>query len=36
MELLMIVVGLIGFAVVGRVAGADSRPRFDDEPHREI
>lgn len=36
MELLVIVVGLIGFAFVARVAGADSRPRFDDEPHREI
>jgi hypothetical protein len=36
MELLMMVVGLIGFALVGRIAGADSRPRFDDEPRREI
>jgi hypothetical protein len=36
MELLMMVAGLIGFALVGRVAGADSRPRFDDEPHRQI
>jgi hypothetical protein len=36
MELVMMVVGLIGFALVGRVAGTNSRPRFDDEPHREI
>lgn len=36
MELLAVVVGLIGFALVARVAGADSRPRFDDEPHRQI
>lgn len=36
MELLMMVAGLIGLALVGRVAGADSRPRFDDDPHREI
>jgi hypothetical protein len=36
MELLALVVGLIGFAYVARVAGADSRPRFDEEPHREI
>jgi hypothetical protein len=36
MELLMVVAGLIGFALVGRVAGADSRPHFDDDPHREI
>jgi len=36
MELLMMVVGLIGFALVGRIAGANSRPRFDDDPHREI
>ena len=36
MELLAVVMGLIGLAFVGRAAGADSRPRFDDEPHREI
>jgi hypothetical protein len=36
MELLAVVIGLIGLALVGRAAGADSRPRFDDEPHREI
>jgi hypothetical protein len=36
MELLIMVAGLIGFALVGRVAGVDSRPRFDDDPHREI
>ncbi len=36
MELLVMVVGLIGFAFAGRVAGADSRPPFDDEPRREI
>ena len=36
MELLAVVMGLIGLALAGRVAGADSRPRFDDEPHREI
>ena len=36
MELLAIVMGFIGLALAGRVAGADSRPRFDDEPHREI
>jgi hypothetical protein len=36
MELLAVVVGLIGFAFAARVAGANSRPPFDDEPHREI
>ncbi len=36
MELLALVMGLIGIAFVGRFAGKDSRPRFDDEPHREI
>jgi hypothetical protein len=36
MELLVMMLGLVGLALVGRVAGADSRPGFDDEPHREI
>ena len=36
MELMAMVVGLIGFALVARIAGADSRPRFDEEPHRQI
>ena len=36
MELLAVVMGFISLALAGRVAGADSRPRFDDEPHREI
>ena len=36
MELLATMVGLIGLAFVGRLAGADSRPGFDDEPRREI
>ena len=36
MELLVVVMGLIGLALVALAAGADSRPRFDDEPHREI
>jgi hypothetical protein len=36
MELMMVVAGLIGLALAGSVAGADSRPRFDEEPHREI
>ena len=36
MELLAVVMGFIGLALAGRVSGADSRPRFDDEPHREI
>ena len=35
-ELLAVVIGLIGLALAARVAGADSRPRFEDEPHREI
>jgi hypothetical protein len=36
MELLAVVMGFIGLALAGRAAGTDSRPRFDDEPHREI
>ncbi len=36
MELLAVVMGLIGMALVAQVAGADSRPRFDDEPHRQV
>lgn len=36
MELLAVVMGLIGLALAGRFAGADSRPGFDDEPHRQI
>ena len=36
MELLIIVIGLAVFAVTSAVAGADSRPRIDDEPHRAI
>lgn len=36
MELLAVVMGLIGLALAARAAGTDSRPRFDDEPHREI
>ena len=36
MELLVVVMGLIGLALAGRFAGAESRPRFDDEPHRQI
>ena len=36
MELVAVVMGLIGMALVGRVAGADSRPRFDDQPHRQV
>ena len=36
MELLIMALGLIGLALIGRFAGADSRPRFDDEPHRQI
>ena len=36
MELVAFVIGIIGMALVGRIAGADSRPRFDDEPHRQV
>ena len=36
MGLLIMALGLIGLALVGRLAGADSRPCFDDEPHRQV
>lgn len=36
MELALMLMGLIGLAFAGRVVGADSRPRFDDEPHRAL
>jgi hypothetical protein len=36
MELLMMVVGLVGFALAAGLGGADSRPRLDDEPRRAI
>jgi hypothetical protein len=36
MELVLIAIGFIGLAFAGRVAGADSRRRFDDEPHRSL
>ena len=36
MELLIIVVALFLLPVLSAVAGADSRPRLDDEPRRAI
>jgi hypothetical protein len=36
MELLIIVIALFLIPVVSAVAGADSRPRLDDEPRRAI
>ena len=36
MELLVVMVAFIGLALAARASGADSRPRFDDEPHRAI
>ena len=36
MELLVIVVLMVGLGVAGRVAGADSRPSFDEPQHRQI
>lgn len=36
MELLVILLILSLFTLTSLVAGADSRPRFDEEPHRAI
>jgi hypothetical protein len=36
MELLIILIGLALFSALSAIAGADSRPRLDDEPHRAI
>lgn len=39
MELVLVMVGMVGMvvlAVAALVAGADSRPRIDDEPRRAI
>lgn len=36
MELLIIAVTLAVLALAAVLGGADSRPRFDDEPHRAI
>ena len=36
MELLIVLIVLSLLALTSVVAGADSRPRLDDEPHRSI
>jgi hypothetical protein len=36
MELLLIVVVLVAFALGAALTGYDSRPKLDDEPHRAI
>lgn len=36
MELLIALIGLSLFVLISLVAGADSRPRLDDEPHRSL
>ncbi len=36
MELLIIVLALVILVAASAVAGADSRPGFDDEPRRSI
>lgn len=36
MELLIVFLALSGLAWTSFVAGADSRPRLDDQPHRAI
>ena len=36
MELLIILIALFILAATSAVAGADSRPRLDDEPRRSI
>ena len=36
MELLIVMLGLAGFAAVAAFRAADTRPRLDDEPHRAI
>jgi hypothetical protein len=36
MDLVLIVGGLVIFAVAAAVGGADSRPALDDEPRRAI
>ena len=35
-ELMILIGGLATLALAAAVAGADSRPRLDDEPHRSI
>jgi hypothetical protein len=36
MELLIVILGLAGFAAAAGFRAADTRPRLDDEPHRAI
>ncbi len=36
MELLIVVLLILGFAVAAGLRGADSREGFDDAPHRAI
>lgn len=36
MELVLVMAGIVTLAVTALVAGADSRPRIDDEPRRAI
>lgn len=36
MELLIVLLAMSLLALTSVVAGADSRPRLDDEPHRAI
>jgi hypothetical protein len=36
MELVLAMAGMVLLAVAAAVAGADSRPRVDDEPRRAI
>ena len=36
MELLLVLLGVMGLAIAGGFAGADSRPRIDDRPYRSI
>ncbi len=36
MELVLVVAGMVMLAAAALVAGADSRPRIDDEPRRSI
>lgn len=36
MELVLMMAGIVMLAVAALVAGADSRPRIDEEPRRSI
>jgi hypothetical protein len=36
MELVLVMAGMVALAAAALLAGADSRPRIDDEPRRAI